>query len=253
MWVELCRQAMFRLHLSDQQFYCLLRWVLYQRFDGNKNFYPEQKFVSFPKIICYRTLNRKPQLWHVSVVRPYDMSPETIHNMMTSSKYNVQNAFYVAFPLVKLSRKRSKDKPWITKGIKASKLRKNSMYKYLLRNKNNINKSEYRAYCNKLTKIIRRAEIIWSTSVKIPFSYSGAIWGSSFVNYKSWLKIKTCGPDGIGPNFFKSCPEWFANLLNWIFNNAIENGIYPNTMEIARMKGSKEDPNNYTPISLLSC
>ena len=64
----------------------------------------------------------------------------------------VQNAFYVAFPLVKLSRKRSKDKPWITKGIKTSMLRKNSMYKSPLRNKNNINKCEYRAYCNKLTK-----------------------------------------------------------------------------------------------------
>ena len=64
----------------------------------------------------------------------------------------VQNAFYVAFPLVKLSRKRSKDKPWITKGIKTSILRKNSMYKSLLRNKSNINKCEYRAYWNKLTK-----------------------------------------------------------------------------------------------------
>ena len=32
------------------------------------------------------------------------------------------------------------------------------MYKYLLRNKNNINK--YRAYCNKLTKIIIQAEIM---------------------------------------------------------------------------------------------
>ena len=31
-----------------------------------------------------------------------------------------QNIFYASFPVVKLSRKRSKDKPWITKGIKIS-------------------------------------------------------------------------------------------------------------------------------------
>ena len=60
---------------------------------------------------------------------------------------------------------------------------------------------------------------------------------------------KTCGPDGIGPKIIKSCPELFANLLKMIFNNAIENGIYPNAMKIARLlailkKGSKEDPKN---------
>ena len=29
-----CRQAMLQLHLSDQQFYCRLRCILYQRFDS---------------------------------------------------------------------------------------------------------------------------------------------------------------------------------------------------------------------------
>ena len=40
----------------------------------------------------------------------------------------VHDVFYVAFPLVKLSRKRSKDKPWITKGIKTSIRRKKTRY-----------------------------------------------------------------------------------------------------------------------------
>ena len=251
----------------------------------------------------------------------------------------VQNAFYVAFPLVKLSRKRSKDKPWITKGIKTSILRKNSMYKSLVRNKNNINKCEYRAYCNKLTKIIRQAEIMHyneilynhHNSAQMLWKYFGKslnprrirrkdvpnrllyedkihsgsqniadcfndffctvgkklsdkIEEDGMQGYRNYMKYqcqnsfflsavtyeevlwqvknldskKTCGPDGIGPKIIKSCPELFANLLNRIFNNAIENGIYPNAMKIARIlaifkKGSKEDPNNYRPISLLSC
>ena len=73
--------------------------------------------------------------------------------------------FLCSFSLVILSRKRSKDKPGITKGIKASQLNKNSMYKYRLRNKNNINKSEYRANCNKLTKIIRQAQIMYFNEI----------------------------------------------------------------------------------------
>ena len=34
MYLEQRRQAMLQLHLSDRQFYCLLRCVLYQRLDG---------------------------------------------------------------------------------------------------------------------------------------------------------------------------------------------------------------------------
>ena len=37
MWLEQRRQAMLQLHLSDRQFYCLLRCDLYQRFDGILN------------------------------------------------------------------------------------------------------------------------------------------------------------------------------------------------------------------------
>ena len=35
MWLEQRRQAMLQLHLSDQQFYCLLRCDLYHRFDSS--------------------------------------------------------------------------------------------------------------------------------------------------------------------------------------------------------------------------
>ena len=34
MYLEQRRQSMLQLHLSDQQFYYLLRRVLYERFDG---------------------------------------------------------------------------------------------------------------------------------------------------------------------------------------------------------------------------
>ena len=35
MWLEQGRQVMLQLHLSDQQFYGIIRCALYQKFEGN--------------------------------------------------------------------------------------------------------------------------------------------------------------------------------------------------------------------------
>ena len=37
MQLEQCRQMLLQLHLSDQRFYCLLRYILYERFDGTES------------------------------------------------------------------------------------------------------------------------------------------------------------------------------------------------------------------------
>ena len=46
----------------------------------------------------------------------------------------VYTKFQQSFPLVRLSRKRAKDKPWITQGIKISIKVKHCLYKLSLRN-----------------------------------------------------------------------------------------------------------------------
>jgi len=71
-------------------------------------------------------------------------------------EYN--EAFERAFPLVQLSRKRMKDKKWITPGIRKSINRKSYLYRSFLREPTDTNKENYRKYRNILTNVMRKAQ-----------------------------------------------------------------------------------------------
>ena len=69
---------------------------------------------------------------------------------------------------------------------------------------------------------------------------------------------KASGPDNIGAKVLKLCPHIFASNLSKIYNRSIEMGEYPAQLKLAKVialfkKGDKLQPNNYRPISLLSC
>lgn len=69
---------------------------------------------------------------------------------------------------------------------------------------------------------------------------------------------KSPGPDGIGAKLLRLSPNTFAFPLEKIFNHYIRRGEYPDLMKIAKViaiykKGNKNIPDNYRPISLLSC
>ena len=69
---------------------------------------------------------------------------------------------------------------------------------------------------------------------------------------------KSSGHDTIGGKVIQLCPNIFVYNLTKIFNNSIEIGEYPNDLKIAKVialfkKGERHVPNNYRPISLLSC
>ena len=54
------------------------------------------------------------------------------------------------FPLVKLSRSKAKDKPFVTPGIKVSIRHRDKLYQKYLNNKNDINRQIYKKYSNKV-------------------------------------------------------------------------------------------------------
>ena len=69
---------------------------------------------------------------------------------------------------------------------------------------------------------------------------------------------KSCGPDDIGAKVIQLCLTIFADNLSKIYNHSIEICDYPSELKIAKVialfkKGEKFNPNNYRPISLLSC
>ena len=74
---------------------------------------------------------------------------------------------------------------------------------------------------------------------------------------KKMKPMKAPGHDSIGTKIIQLCPEVFAENLSKIFNNAILRGAYPDALKIAKIialfkSGTKANPNNYRPISLLS-
>ena len=71
-------------------------------------------------------------------------------------------------------------------------------------------------------------------------------------------KIKNSNSGTLPGKFLKDAIYVVAPTLAFIFNRSLEEGIFPDNFKIARIcpiykgKGSKSDPDNYRPISVLS-
>ena len=73
--------------------------------------------------------------------------------------YNILGtSFNQAFPLVKISRARIKDKPWITAGLRKSIRKKNMLYRKSITRPSEINTLSYKKYKLILDKCLRYAE-----------------------------------------------------------------------------------------------
>ena len=69
---------------------------------------------------------------------------------------------------------------------------------------------------------------------------------------------KSPGPDNISPKILKNCQTVLIEPLCKIFNSSIETAIYPSKLKLAKIialykKSCHHMPENYRPISLLSC
>ena len=83
-------------------------------------------------------------------------------NIACSDFYNhLLNIYNQSFPLTRLSRRREKDKKWITSGLRKSTQIKNMLYKKQLRNPTSDNINKYKTYSNLLNTLLEKAEIMY--------------------------------------------------------------------------------------------
>ena len=87
-----------------------------------------------------------------------ELRRKNIKKAMLSFNQKITAAYNKSFQFKRLSRKRAKDKPWITAGLKESIKRKHLLYEKFLFDSSEDNKVIYKVFKNKLRSVIRKAD-----------------------------------------------------------------------------------------------
>ena len=87
-----------------------------------------------------------------------ELRHKNINVAMLSFHRKITAAYNKSFQFKRLSRKRAKDKPWITTGLKESIKRKHLLYQKFIFDSSEENKVVYKVFKNKLRSVIRKAE-----------------------------------------------------------------------------------------------
>ena len=94
-----------------------------------------------------------------------ELKHKNVNEAMLAFNQKITIACNKSFPFKRLSRKRAKDKPWITTGLKESIKQKHLLYKKFIFNRSEENKVAYKIFKNKLRSLIRKAETDYYTNV----------------------------------------------------------------------------------------
>ena len=94
-----------------------------------------------------------------------ELKHKNVNEAMLAFNQKITTAYNKSFPFKRLSRKRAKDKPWITTGLKESIKQIIYCIKSLFFNRYEENKVAYKIFNNKLRSLIRKAETDYYTNV----------------------------------------------------------------------------------------
>ena len=85
----------------------------------------------------------------------------SVHAAYLEFLRNSKNMLDKYFPLVRLSRKKFKNKPWITSGIRVSIRHRNHLYKKYVQNRTLAREQAWKTFRNKVTDCIRASETLY--------------------------------------------------------------------------------------------
>ena len=117
------------------------------------------KKIATPKIRFFSDKNRarfKEKLGQINWQDLYECRSSNVCAEKFSK--NLTKCFDDCFPLKQLPKKRLKDKPWMSKGLRRCIRKKNKLYKLSLSRKETVMIDKYKKYKNILTKYLRTAE-----------------------------------------------------------------------------------------------
>ncbi|CAL4183555.1 unnamed protein product [Meganyctiphanes norvegica] len=99
--------------------------------------------------------NNNPLLPPIPEIPQTDLN---IHHTFSEFLTNYKRMLEKYFPLVRISRKKFKDKPWITAGIKVSINRRNILFRKFIADRTPTREQAWKSFRNKTTTCIRAAE-----------------------------------------------------------------------------------------------
>ena len=91
-----------------------------------------------------------------------DLAFNQIFSQLVLNLQTLQNKY---FPLIRVSKKKFKEKPYLSKGLKVSIKHKNRLYKKFLNNQNEVNEYKWRKYNKIVAKLVLKQETDYYRSI----------------------------------------------------------------------------------------
>ena len=111
-----------------------------------RRIFSERNKNTFRKLLCEINWNK-------------ELQDKNVDEAMLAFNQKFKTAYNKSFSFKRLSRKRAKDKPWITTGLKESIKQKHLLYQKFIFDRSEDNRIAYKTFKNKLRSIIRKAEV----------------------------------------------------------------------------------------------
>ena len=118
----------------------------------------KSKLADRPKVRIFSNKNKNNFKRLLGEIKWEKELIDKITNEALIFNQKLHSAYNKSFPFKRLSRKRAKDKPWITSGLKQSIKQKHILYQKYIFHQTEENKTIYKLYKNKLRSMIRKAE-----------------------------------------------------------------------------------------------